>query len=84
MRGPSKDETGLLPPGTEEGPQRTGQESENQVEKASNHHATFASNELGLDRRLLKGLARAGFIYPTHVQSSCIPLALEGKDLLVR
>jgi ATP-dependent RNA helicase DDX56/DBP9 len=45
---------------------------------------TFAQHDLGLDRRLLKACAKAGFIYPTLVQSKCIPLALKGKDLLVR
>ncbi len=83
VRGLSGDESGLLPPGTEEEPQRISQESETEVNKALSR-ARFASNELGLDRRLVKGLAKAGFIYPTLVQSSCIPLALEGKDLLVR
>eukprot|EP01084_Bolivina_argentea_P248285 415283_1 len=83
VRGLSKDESGLSPPGTDEEPQRTVQDSETEVKKASNG-ATFVSNELGLDQRLVKGLAKAGFIYPTPVQSSCIPLALEGKDLLVR
>ncbi len=82
-RGLSKDESRLSPPGTDEEPQRTVQDSEPEVKKASNR-ATFALNGLGLDRRLVKGLAKAGFIYPTPVQSSCIPLALEGKDLLVR
>ncbi|KAG5192377.1 DEAD box helicase [Tribonema minus] len=45
---------------------------------------TFAQHDFGLDRRLIKACAKAGFIYPTLVQSKCIPLALKGKDLLVR
>lgn len=38
----------------------------------------------GLDRRLVKAIARAGFVYPTLVQSRALPLALAGRDLLVR
>jgi ATP-dependent RNA helicase DDX56/DBP9 len=45
---------------------------------------TFAQHDFGLDRRLIKACAKVGFIYPTLVQSKCIPLALKGKDLLVR
>ena len=37
-----------------------------------------------IDRRLLKALSKLGFTYPTLVQSKCIPLALLGKDVLVR
>lgn len=43
---------------------------------------TFAS--LGLDHRLLKSVAAQGFVRPTLVQSSCIKLALEARDVLVR
>lgn len=45
---------------------------------------TFSAFDFGLDRRLIKAVSRMGFIYPTLVQSKAIPLALEGKDLLVR
>ena len=48
------------------------------------HEKTWSDNELGLDRRLTKALAKMGFIYPTLVQATCIPLSLEGRDLLVR
>ena len=41
---------------------------------------TFAS--LGLDARLLQGVAALGFANPTLVQAKAIPLALEGKDIL--
>ncbi|CAN0290373.1 unnamed protein product, partial [Laminaria digitata] len=40
-------------------------------------------HDFGLDRRLMKAVAKIGFVYPTLVQSKCIPLALKGKDLLV-
>ncbi|KAI5843219.1 ATP-dependent RNA helicase dbp9 [Tricharina praecox] len=43
---------------------------------------TFAS--LGLDARLLQGVATLGFANPTLVQAKAIPLALEGKDILAR
>lgn len=41
---------------------------------------TFQS--LGLDARLLQGIAKLGFANPTLVQAKAIPLALEGKDIL--
>jgi ATP-dependent RNA helicase DDX56/DBP9 len=41
---------------------------------------SFAS--LGLDPRLLQGVAKLGFANPTLVQAKAIPLALEGKDIL--
>jgi len=37
---------------------------------------------LGLDSRLLQGVAAAKFSTPTLVQAKAIPLALEGKDIL--
>ena len=43
---------------------------------------TFAS--LGLDARLLQGIAKLGFAHPTAVQAKAVPLALEGKDILAR
>ena len=44
---------------------------------------TFLQNDYGLDRRLVKAVAKIVFVYPTLCQSKCIPLALKGKDLLV-
>lgn len=44
---------------------------------------TFMQHDFGLDRRLIKAVAKMGFVYPTLVQNKCIPLALKGKDLLV-
>lgn len=43
---------------------------------------TFAA--LGLDSRLLQGIAKQNFKTPTLVQSKAIPLALEGRDVLAR
>jgi ATP-dependent RNA helicase DDX56/DBP9 len=40
--------------------------------------------ELGLDARLVKAMRKMGFEQPTAVQARCIPLALEGHDLLAR
>lgn len=45
---------------------------------------TFAACEFGLDRRLTKAVSKLGYVYATLVQVHCIPLALQGKDLLVR
>lgn len=44
--------------------------------------STFAS--LGLDPRLLQGIAKQNFKTPTLVQSKAIPLALNGRDVLAR
>lgn len=44
--------------------------------------ATFAG--LGLDARLLQGIAKQNFQSPTLVQSKAIPLTLEGRDVLAR
>jgi ATP-dependent RNA helicase DDX56/DBP9 len=45
---------------------------------------TWTQNSFKLDRRLIKALVRMGFIHPTLVQSKAIPIALEGKDMLIR
>ncbi|TPX67221.1 hypothetical protein SpCBS45565_g03926 [Spizellomyces sp. 'palustris'] len=39
---------------------------------------------LDLDTRLLRAIAKLGYTHPTIVQSSAIPLALQGKDILAR
>lgn len=45
---------------------------------------TWVERDFGLDKKLVKALSKLGLVYPTIVQSKCIPLALEGKDVLVR
>src|SRR6187200_3353364 len=52
---------------------------------AANHEifdpsATFAS--LGLRSSVLKGIEAAGFKQPTSIQSTLIPIALQGHDIL--
>ncbi|CCD52979.1 similar to ATP-dependent RNA helicase dbp9 [Botrytis cinerea T4] len=49
---------------------------------AIKENVTFAS--LGLDARLLQGIAKQNFQSPTLVQSKAIPLTLEGRDILAR
>ncbi|XP_030365869.1 probable ATP-dependent RNA helicase DDX56 [Strigops habroptila] len=39
---------------------------------------------MGLDPRLLRAVAELGWACPTSIQAEAIPLALEGRDLLVR
>ncbi|XP_035791497.1 probable ATP-dependent RNA helicase DDX56 [Anopheles albimanus] len=41
-------------------------------------------HELELDDRLLKDIARLGWISPTLVQEKAIPFLLQGKDVLIR
>jgi ATP-dependent RNA helicase DDX56/DBP9 len=45
---------------------------------------TWLQRDFGLDRRLIKALSKLGFTYPTLVQAKTIPIALQGKDILVR
>ncbi|CAM9192044.1 unnamed protein product, partial [Ectocarpus fasciculatus] len=40
--------------------------------------------DFGLDKRLVKAVSKLGFVYPTQVQAQFIPIALQGKDVLVR
>ncbi|RZF47398.1 hypothetical protein LSTR_LSTR009137 [Laodelphax striatellus] len=41
-------------------------------------------HEMGLDDRILKGIAKLGWLSPTLIQEKAIPLFLEGKDVLMR
>ena len=45
---------------------------------------TWMQRDFGLDRRLVKALSKLGFTYPTLVQAKCIPIIVQGKDVLVR
>ena len=40
---------------------------------------TLAFHEMGLDDRILKAVAKAGWQEPTAIQEKAIPLILEGK-----
>ena len=44
----------------------------------------FPFHEMGLDDRILKAIAKLGWINPTLIQERAIPLIVEGKDLLAR
>ena len=50
--------------------------------EAPQNDNTPSFTTLGLDSRLLQGVAAAKFSIPTLVQAKAIPLALEGKDIL--
>jgi ATP-dependent RNA helicase RhlE len=39
-------------------------------------------NTLGLEEELLKAVSKQGYTEPSPIQASCIPLVLEGKDVL--
>ena len=41
-------------------------------------------HQMNLDDRILKAIAKLGWITPTLIQEKGIPLILEGKDLLAR
>ena len=44
----------------------------------------FPFHEMGLDDRVLKAIAKLGWIKPTLIQERAIPLIIDGRDLLAR
>ncbi|KAH0548372.1 probable ATP-dependent RNA helicase DDX56 [Cotesia glomerata] len=50
----------------------------------SNEDKIKSFHEFGLDDRILKAIAKLGWLEPTAIQESTIPLMLEGKDVLIR
>jgi len=44
----------------------------------------FPFHEMGLDDRILKAIAKLGWINPTLIQERAIPLIIEGKDVMAR
>lgn len=53
-------------------------DSDNESKDITNFH------QMELDDRILKAIAKLGWLTPTLVQEKSIPLLLEGKDVLVR
>jgi len=49
---------------------------------AAAREKTWSQRDFGLDSRLIKAIAKLGFACPTSVQEKCIPIALQGKDVL--
>ncbi|KAF7405014.1 putative ATP-dependent RNA helicase DDX56 isoform X2 [Vespula maculifrons] len=41
-------------------------------------------HEFGLDDRILKAIAKLGWLEPTLIQEKAIPLLIDGKDVLIR
>lgn len=60
------------------------QSSEKVAASVLDAEKSFDECNFGLDRRLSKAAGKLKFQYATLVQIHCIPLALAGKDLLVR
>lgn len=50
----------------------------------SEEKKTLNFHQMELDDRILKGIAKLGWLCPTLIQEKAIPLLLEGKDVLVR
>ena len=44
----------------------------------------FGFHQMNLDDRILKGIVKLGWVYPTLIQKKGIPLILEGKDVLAK
>ncbi|KAI9681936.1 MAG: ATP-dependent DNA/RNA helicase [Bathelium mastoideum] len=55
-----------------------------EVENGHSQKKASDFGSMGLDSRLLQGIANEKFATPTPIQSLAIPLALEGKDILAR
>jgi len=41
-------------------------------------------DQMGLSPKILEGLSRMGYVSPTDVQAEAIPLAMEGRDLMIQ
>ncbi|XP_055594844.1 probable ATP-dependent RNA helicase DDX56 [Uranotaenia lowii] len=50
----------------------------------SDENKTLNFHQMELDDRILKAIAKLGWLQPTLIQEKAIPLLLEGKDVLVR
>ncbi|MCP9257836.1 putative ATP-dependent RNA helicase DDX27 [Dirofilaria immitis] len=48
---------------------------------AMNAETAISFDQMNLSRSLLKAITACGFTEPTRIQSTCIPLALAGRDL---
>uniref|UniRef100_A0A0R3RFY5 RNA helicase n=1 Tax=Elaeophora elaphi TaxID=1147741 RepID=A0A0R3RFY5_9BILA len=48
---------------------------------ALNAETAISFDQMNLSRALLKAITACGFTEPTRIQSTCIPLALAGRDL---
>ncbi|VBB28127.1 unnamed protein product [Acanthocheilonema viteae] len=48
---------------------------------ALNAETAISFDQMNLSRTLLKAITACGFTEPTRIQSTCIPLALAGRDL---
>ncbi|KAG8041054.1 hypothetical protein G9C98_002042 [Cotesia typhae] len=60
-------------------------DNDNEVNtEESNEDKIKSFHEFGLDDRILKAIAKLGWLEPTAIQESTIPLMLEGKDVLIR
>ena len=64
--------------------QRIMSSSETKDQEEDDQKKLFPFHEMGLDDRILKAIAKLGWINPTLIQERAIPLILEGKDLLAR
>lgn len=61
-------------------------QSTSQAQPAPPMHDVFDLSksfvDLGLKASVLEGVAKQGFVHPTHVQARLIPVALTGQDIL--
>ena len=55
-----------------------------QMTEEEDKKKVFPFHEMGLDDRILKAIAKLGWVEPTLIQERAVPLIMEGKDLLAR
>lgn len=77
--GNSSEEGGQQETDDEEEAKKAAEFFENQKETDDDQAEVFA--QLTLSRPLLRGIASMGFVKPTAIQSSVIPVALAGRDI---
>jgi len=54
---------------------------DNSTHVTADNNTIDSFNQLGLSRPLLRGVASMGFVTPTLVQASVLPVALAGRDV---
>jgi ATP-dependent RNA helicase DDX56/DBP9 len=65
-------------------PNKTDSLKMSEVQETDPEKKIIAFHQMNLDDRLLKAIAKLGWVSPTLIQEKGIPLFLEGKDVLAK
>jgi ATP-dependent RNA helicase DDX56/DBP9 len=60
------------------------EEKINKSESEEEEEEILNFNEMGIDDRILMGVLKLGWLEPTPIQETAIPLILEGRDILAK